>query len=71
MLRIKERTALAVMVIALEGRNNIIFQEIKLLSSNPERIGSQNVTGNYKAAFCISTLIVDKPELRIQSTPQQ
>lgn len=46
-----ECTVLAAMVITFKERNNIIFQEIKRLSSNPDLTGSKNATGKYKAAF--------------------
>lgn len=51
MLWIIERTVLAEMVIVFKDRHNIIFQEIKLLSSKPDLLGSKNSLGSYKAAF--------------------
>ena len=46
-----ECTALAEMVITFKDQHNIIFHEIKLLSSEPVLIRSKISTENYKAAF--------------------
>lgn len=70
MLRIMKCTVLAVMVITFKDQNNIILQEIKLLSSNPDLMGSKNSTGKLQNSLYFSTLILLKPDVRIQSTAQ-
>lgn len=68
MLWIMEFTVLAVMVITFKDWNNIIFKAIKRISSNPNLISSKEFERKLQSSLCVAALILDKPEVRIQST---